>query len=203
VTSVEAPLPTWTTDRDFDDSDDETDAFLFSNHPPTISPSNTDEVSFRQITISQTAYSTYHSLLVFLQTGFVHFVPLSSSFPDAESRTAFLTDAHDKHPELPLPVSPVSLYRLAHLLSLDDLQKRCLDFLPSSLSVKNAGIELFSETSIAYDDWRQVILIWVKAHWADVKVSERWKEKVKELKGGEVAGSTAVMVELMEAGLSM
>jgi hypothetical protein len=192
-------------DRDFDDSDDETDAFLFSNHPPTISPSNTDEVSFRQITISQTAYSTYHSLLVYLQTGFVHFVPLSSSFPDAESRTAFLTDAHDKHPDLPMPISPASLYRLAHLLSLDDLQKRCLDCLPSSLSVKNAGIELFSETSIAYDDWRKAVLEWVKKHWGEVKASEQWKEKMKEIKTGEfaVAAALPIMVELMEAGLCM
>ncbi|BGP12339.1 hypothetical protein JCM10213v2_000252 [Rhodosporidiobolus nylandii] len=186
-------------EKDFDDSDDETDDFLFSKKPPSLSQSSeADDISFRQITITQTAFSTYHAVLVYLQTGFIHFAPLSSSFPLSDpahpTRRDFLSSKHDEDPSLPLPVSPTSAYRLAHLLQLEDLQKRALEAVRTSLTVKGAATELFSDTSVAYEDLRKVILEFVKENWAKVKESEGWKQHVEKAERDEVPSSIVMAV---------
>ncbi|BGP12327.1 hypothetical protein JCM10213_003868 [Rhodosporidiobolus nylandii] len=180
--------------KDFEDSDDETDEFLFSKKPPSLfQSSEADDVSFRQITITQAAFSTYHAVLVYLQTGFVHFAPLSSSFPLANpafsTRRDFLASKYDEDPSLPVPVSPTSAYRLAHLLQLEDLQKRALDAVRSSLTVKGAATELFSDTSVAYEEPRKVTLEFVKDNWAKVRESEGWKEMMERADRDEVPAS--------------
>ncbi|BGP12335.1 hypothetical protein JCM10213_003858 [Rhodosporidiobolus nylandii] len=202
-----APAPT-PAEKDFEDSDDETDEFLFSTKPPSLSSSSeVDDISFpfRQITVTQTAFSTYHAVLVYIQTGFVHFTPLSSSFPLSNpafsTRRNFLSSKHDEDPSLPLPVSPTSAYRLAHLLQLEDLQKCALEAVQKSLTVKGAAAELFRDTSIAYEDFRKVVLDYVKAKWTKVKESEGWKAKMAEIEAGELSQAAPVLLELWKAGL--
>ncbi|GAA5888916.1 hypothetical protein JCM6882_002903 [Rhodosporidiobolus microsporus] len=188
-------------DRDYDDSDDETDTFLFSKRPPKLDPSSeADEVSYRQITITQTAFSTYHAVLVYLQTGFIHFTPLSSSLSSTfPSRTDFLSQSFIEKPALPLPVSPKSAYRLAHLLQLPDLQTRSLDAFRSSLSASNAAAELFTDSALAYDELRAVVVEVVKANWAAVRESQGWKDKTAAIKRDEVPGGGAVLVDVLQA----
>ncbi|BGP12406.1 hypothetical protein JCM10213_001989 [Rhodosporidiobolus nylandii] len=191
--------------KDFDDSDDETDELLFSKKPPSLSqPSEADDISFRQITITQSAFSTYHAVLVYLQTGLIRFAPLSSSFPLSDpalaTRRDFLSSKHDEDPSLPLPVSPTSAYRLAHLLQLEDLQKRCLEAVLTSLRPVGAAIELFSDMALAYDDLRKVVIVFAKENWEAVKASEGWKEKKASLKAGMgSAEEAAVLTEMLEA----
>jgi hypothetical protein len=198
---VDAPSASQRVERDFDDSDDETDDFHFSKQPPhPETSSDADELSYRQITITQTAFTTYRALLVFLHTGFIHFTPLSSSFPSrSDSRLDFITSASAKNPALPLPASSKSLYRLAHLLSLDDLQEQSLEALKSSLSVENAAVELFSDASIAYDEMRAVILEFVEDKWKEVRESEAWKDAMARFKAREMdSGAAAVLAEVLE-----
>jgi hypothetical protein len=201
MAEVEAPLAPETAEGDFEDSDDETDDFLFSKHPPPPDPSpNADELSYHQVTVTQTAFSTYRSLLLYFSTGFVHFAPLSSSFDfRPESRIDFLSSTYNKDPSLPLPNSPKSLYRLAHLLDLDDLQKRSLKAVKSSLSVENAAIELFSDASVAYDELRAVILAFVKEKWAEVKETDGWTEYKDQVKSGEMPEGAPVVMDVLEA----
>jgi hypothetical protein len=125
VTEAAAPPAPVAAKGDFTDSDDETDDFYFSQNPQQPDPSpEAADLTYRQITITHCAFTTYRALLVFLHTGFIHFAPFSSSFPSrSDSRLDFLTSAHDTDPSLPIPVSPKSLYRLAHLLDLDDLNR--------------------------------------------------------------------------------
>ncbi|GAA5888898.1 hypothetical protein JCM6882_002894 [Rhodosporidiobolus microsporus] len=195
-------------EKDYVDSDDETDDFLFSERPPKLEQSSeADEVSYRQITITQTAFSTYHAVIVYLQTGFIHFAPLTSSFPspdclspDDPSRTDFLSQSFTDKPALPLPVSPKSAYRLAHLLQLDDLQKRSLDTFRSCLSVSNAADELFSDVSVAYDEVREIVVEFVQEHWNEVRQTEGWKERKAAVKGREcTAEVAAIAMEVLEA----
>ncbi|BGP12344.1 hypothetical protein JCM10213v2_000258 [Rhodosporidiobolus nylandii] len=189
-------------EKDFDDSDDETDDFLFSKKPPSLSQSSeADDISFRQITITQTAFSTYHAVLVYLQTGFIHFAPLSSSFPLSDpahpTRRDFLSSKHDENPSLPLPVSPTSAYRLAHLLQLEDLQKRALEAVRASLTVKGAATELFSDTSVAYEELRKVVLEFAKENWAKVKESEGWEGMMDKVDRDEVQGGGSILVAVL------
>ncbi|GAA5989070.1 hypothetical protein JCM11641_002291 [Rhodosporidiobolus odoratus] len=94
-------------------------------------------------------------------TGFIRFTPLSSSFPLAESpstRNDWLTAKVAEDSSLPLPISPKSAYRVAHLLQLEDLQKKSLEAVRSSLTVAYAATEISGDTSITYEEFRQVSL---------------------------------------------
>ncbi|BGP12366.1 hypothetical protein JCM10213_002030 [Rhodosporidiobolus nylandii] len=191
-------------EKDFEDSDDETDEFLFSKKPPSLSQSSeADDISFRQITITQAAFSTYHAVLVYLQTGFIHFAPLSSSFPLSNpafaTRRDYLASKHNEDPSLHLPVSPTSTYRLAHLLQLEDLQKRALEEVRKSLTVQGAAVELFSDTALAYDELRRLILDFVKEKLSQVKESKGWKEKMALIRAGELPQAAGIMVDVFEA----
>ncbi|GAA5993317.1 hypothetical protein JCM11641_001455 [Rhodosporidiobolus odoratus] len=186
-----------------DDSDDEIDSFLFLNHPPsTPSPSETDEVLYQALIVNYAAFSTYRAALVFLETGYIAFAPLSSSFPSfpncAEDREAYLATRYVENPFLPLPVSPKSTYRLAHLLQLEELQKKSLEAFTKSLTVGGAPYELFSETSVAYDKIRRTVLQYCKKNWAVIKVSNGWKEMMDKHKRNEMPQCGAVFAELLE-----
>ncbi|GAA5849537.1 hypothetical protein JCM8547_000488 [Rhodosporidiobolus lusitaniae] len=123
-------------EKDFEDSDDETDTFLFSKRPPTLDDSSErQDYLYRQISNPQTAFSTDSATLLYLQTCYISFLPLTSS-GSPESRIEYLDKAFADNPSLPLPVSPKSVYRLAHLLSLDDLQNLALTAFKNSLSAK-------------------------------------------------------------------
>ncbi|BGP20129.1 hypothetical protein JCM10213_000787 [Rhodosporidiobolus nylandii] len=183
------------------DSDDETDEVL--TFEPFFTPHGTD-VPFRQISISDAAYSTYYALLVYLQTDFIHFAPLSSSSAPLDP-TASLTrkekilQVHAKQPSLPVPVSPKSTYRLARLLSLPDLQARSLAALSSEMSFEGASFELFSDAASCYDDVRGTVLNFVVQNWKEVSATANWKAAMARVKAGEVPNAGAVMVELVPA----
>ncbi|GAA5854968.1 hypothetical protein JCM8547_002326 [Rhodosporidiobolus lusitaniae] len=149
----------------------------------------------RQIDVTQSARSTYHALLVHFQTGFIRFCPLSSTFLEPASRRNYLVSKYEENPSLPLPVSPKSVFRLAHL-DLADL-KTSPYAIRSSLSVSNAATELFDDISIEHDEMRQVVLEFVKDNWDDVRDSNGWKEKMKQIEADEVLGGAPIMVKLL------
>ncbi|GAA5886163.1 hypothetical protein JCM6882_004284 [Rhodosporidiobolus microsporus] len=201
------PLPPHT-DRDFDDSDDETDAFLFSTKPPQLDKSaETSDLSFREISITQTAFSTYHALLVYVETGFVHFAPLRSasspSDPSASfSRKDFISQKLNDKLLLPVPVSPKSLFRLADLLRLPDddpLSALCLRAISDSLTHHSAAHELFSDVSVCHDEVRKVVLEYVVKNWDAVSETQSWKETMDKIHAGEMPETAPVLIELMRA----
>ncbi|GAA5856714.1 hypothetical protein JCM8547_008804 [Rhodosporidiobolus lusitaniae] len=74
------------------------------------------------------------------------------------------------------PVSPKSVYRLAHLLDLPALLSLALVTFRSQLTVSNAAIELFSETAACYDEIGTAVLDSVWVNLAAVKASAGWEE---------------------------
>ncbi|BGP40938.1 hypothetical protein JCM10450v2_004942 [Rhodotorula kratochvilovae] len=187
--------------KDFEDSDDETDGILLKQKRTKIADV-CDTMAYNQITVTKTAYSTYRAVLVFLQTRFIRFAPLSSACqpnnPTARAtRGEQLTGLFDKSPAI--PVSPKSAYRLAHLLELEDLQRYCLDALRKGLSVDGAAHELFSDVSACYDAWRAVILEYVAENWDEVSKTPSWLAMVTKLKAGEMPSMAGVAIELVEA----
>ncbi|GAA5896007.1 hypothetical protein JCM6882_005584 [Rhodosporidiobolus microsporus] len=204
------PLPfSPVVEKDFDDSDDDTDAFLFSTKSPELNESNeASELSFREITITQTAFTTYHALLVYLHTGFVRFAPLRSACPpsspaSSNRRNDILAEALKDTPSLPLPVSPKSVFRLLDLLLLSDddgkLASLCLRAISDSLTPAGAPLELFSDASICDEEIREVVLDYVVKNWDVVSETTSWKDKMEEIARDEVSGAAGVMVELMQA----
>ncbi|GJN91205.1 hypothetical protein Rhopal_004223-T1 [Rhodotorula paludigena] len=192
--------------RDFDnDSDDGTDHLTFRNcHVEMHDPRSSTEFSYKQVKMTQAAYSTVRAVLVWMQTSFMRFAPLSSSClpqnSDAKkTRSDHVLDAWRRDPKLPLLCSPKSVFRLAHLLDLDDLEATCVAHFTSQLSVETAPSELFSELSRLFKPWRKATLDWVVEHWDDVKKSQKWKDMMERIADDDVDGAGAVMVELIGA----
>ncbi|GAA5888903.1 hypothetical protein JCM6882_002896 [Rhodosporidiobolus microsporus] len=188
---------------DFADSDEETDEFFFKDVAQKEQDEPSDDLSHRQVTVTQTAFSTYRALLVYLQTGFIDFMPPSSSLTSSQTdetpRSDLLRTKHAAEPVLPLPVSPKSAYRLAHLLQLPDLEKLCLDSFKAALTLEGAPSELFSDTSVCYEDWRKVVVDFIAARWMTVQQSPEWKDMLERQKRDEIPGAAAVLVELLQA----
>ncbi|GAA6006980.1 hypothetical protein JCM10207_009158 [Rhodosporidiobolus poonsookiae] len=205
--SGEQPLqPEPTEEKDFEDSDDETDDFRFAKVPPKHEEPP-DDLSYREITITQTAFSTYHALIVFLQTGFVRFAPLKSACKPSntagiDTLRELLDNAHHKHSDRPLPVSPKSLYRLVDLLGIPDdtgLATLSLNAFANSLTYEGAAHELFSGTATCFEPLRKVVIAYVVAHWNEVRVTASWKEYAARMKAGDLPGTEGIMMELSEA----
>ncbi|GAA5987733.1 hypothetical protein JCM10908_007188 [Rhodotorula pacifica] len=192
---------------DWQDSDEEIDDFVRVVRKPTIHDLDAEDHDFeyRQITIKETAYSTYRAVLLYLLSGHIQFLQLrSSTAPQAPSkgqtRQEVLDEHEKKHPTLPFPVSPKSVYRLAHLLQHRKLQQMALESLASFLTVNGAAHELFSPVSIAYDDLRKVIIKFVVKNFARVRTTTAWKEHQDRGARGELSGQEVmVLTELLAA----
>ncbi|GAA5848306.1 hypothetical protein JCM9279_001005 [Rhodotorula babjevae] len=191
-----------------EDSDRETDAFMYQGMLSQPSPASHDslegdEFSYKQVTVEQAAYTTYRAVLLWLSTGFIDFVPLTSSFAATadplEARMASLLALHKVDACLPIAASPKSVYRLAHILELDELEAIAMRFVyDECLTVDTAPIELFSELARDHAPWRAGILDWILAHWDEVKVSEAWIEMKRRVACDELEGAGPVFLELTE-----
>lgn len=162
---------------------------------------------FKRVAITETSYTTFFAVLVWLQTRHVSFAPLVSSFRTADktpgdaraSRTAAVTSlAASQDPHLPAPASPKSIYRLADLLSLPSLRSLALAHLVSQLTPSTAAHELFSDVATAYPDVRDAVLGYVVERWAEVKGSEAMRETEEKAEAGELPEG-AVMTALLLA----
>ncbi|GAA5850704.1 hypothetical protein JCM8547_009063 [Rhodosporidiobolus lusitaniae] len=147
----------------YDESDDERDDALL----PAVKHEIPDSSSpCKIVRVIDTAYSTYAS------------VSTSSA----------------SHPRLlppPPPVSPKSVYRLAHLLELPALSALALANLKSQLGSVNAAAELYSDMAMAYDAGKALAMDKVVEGWKEVKESEALR-KVEKARRGEVGSEVAV-----------
>ena len=98
------------------DSDDDKQRRKVAALPTTL--------PIHRIIMSEPSFHTFRAFLYYLATNQIAFAPITSSFagvsappPDDESNAASV---------VPLPVSPKSIYRLAHKLELPALQKLAL-----------------------------------------------------------------------------
>lgn len=184
-----------------DDSDDETDDIITQSGTPRLEDDMDDgDFTYREIVITETAYSTYRAVLLYLHTSHISFAPLSSTLhllhpTSKQSRRQRIEKSLLASPKYPSPVSPKSVYRLAHLLEIPSLLALALDKFKSQLSTANAAEELFSDTSALYDDVRAVAH--VVAHWAEVRASQGWRDVNAKIKVGELPHAGAILVELM------
>lgn len=191
---------------DFADSDEESDDFLVKKQklPLVEELDEGSDLPYREIKIPQTAFATYRATLAFLATSHINFAPLSSSFLPSNSsakqtRLEYLQSVYDELHSRSIPVSPKSVYRLAHLLDMPELVALSLAEVKSCITVENAIVELFSDTSCAYDDVRAMILDFVTENWAAVKDSEALKSMKAKIIAREASPLCGmVAMELLE-----
>ncbi|GAA5904116.1 hypothetical protein JCM6882_003949 [Rhodosporidiobolus microsporus] len=189
-----------TDEEDSDDSDDELDDFFFSSPPSSLSFDPSGSRPYRRVTV-RGAWSTYRAILAYATTGHLSFAPLQSSRISEAGSSAHLNSLKthlSATPALPLPVSPKSVYRAAHLLELPSLTALALRDFRRQLTPSVAVAELFSPVSARYDELRAVALEYVVKSWADVKDSEGFGEVKERVKKGELKDAGPVLIELLE-----
>ncbi|GAA5848248.1 hypothetical protein JCM9279_000989 [Rhodotorula babjevae] len=199
-------------DQDFDDSDDETDDFIFERDEPSCALVTSE---YKQVVITQAAYSTYCAVVLWLKTGYIAYAPISSSFSsigtgvdgDTSMQSAAVTPtrrdalkaARTADRSLPSPVSPKSVYRLAHILELPELETHALrHFGKTCLTLETAPVELFSDLSRDHATWRAVILDWVVERYDEVKRTTAWKEVKRRVADNEIERVAHVLLELTD-----
>ncbi|GAA5866307.1 hypothetical protein JCM1840_004079 [Sporobolomyces johnsonii] len=191
-----ASLPEYT----YDDSDVETDALKLgwkaaskkgekqAQHKKQGQNMERGGVPFKTVTIVDTAYTTYLAVLVWIATGYIRFAPLRSKFrsgnsgdkgdkSDKQARAGEVNKTFSRgDSQLPPPVSPKSVYRLAHLLEIPDLLQLALDNFKSQLSPANVAYELYSDVSCSYEAIRDAGLDFAVANWKEVSKAEGTRE---------------------------
>lgn len=183
---------------EFDESDAETDAadLVKRNGKVAVKPL----APFKRIPVTETSYTTWLAVLVWTQTRHIAFAPLVSSFRAANEDISVarsgradsfksLVDAQD--PRLPAPASPKSVYRLADLLSLDELKALALANLISQLTPLNAAYELYSDIGTCYPPVRDAVLTFVVDNWREVKAAPATQAMEERGVAGELPLGTA------------
>ncbi|GAA6040199.1 hypothetical protein JCM8097_004180 [Rhodosporidiobolus ruineniae] len=169
-----------------DDSDDEVDAALPAPSPPPVNPAVLALLPHKTITITEAAYSTYAAVVFYLSTDSITFSRLRS-LRSAPSRAS---------PSFPAPVSPKSVYRLAHVLELDHLAALALANYAAQLSPAVATSELFSPLCRLYPAAGKVVLRYIadRENRGAVMETEEMRERIRRVEEEEADPSEAAMV---------
>lgn len=189
-----------------DDSDGET---ILDDHPTykTQSKECRQNHPFRKVTIRETSFVTYQAVLAWVHVGHIAFAPLRSTFPDFLNREKdsprkdAIVKIVAQDPLLPHPSSPKSVYRLAHYLELDDLQKLALQSIQQQLTFKNVAHELFSEISLRYPNVQKVALEYAIQNWKSVKDSQAMKVIEQQMDAGELNSAAGLICLKLARGL--
>lgn len=174
--------------RPFVESDDEADeADKNANLSSIVSPSaststsssKSSNIPFHEIIVRESSYTTYSAVIVWVQSQYISFAPLSSTFASpVEEHLNHLSTFTQDEPLLPLPSSPKSIYRLAHLLELDNLRYLALESFKNQLTVENPAVELVSDFSRFYYEAQKIVMDFVFDNWEEVKTSEGMNGRV-------------------------
>lgn len=190
--------------RLYDESDDETDEH-FAGEIVKGARKTVGSLPYKKVVINDAAFTTYQATLVWMSSRYIRFAPLRSRMDnngsdETESRLQDIIKMVEASPETSMPASPKSVYRLAHLLELKDLQEVALANLSSQLTSRNAAIELFGDVASAYPALRDVVLNFVVKNWPGVLASEAWK-RIKEQADGHMlpAGAAHTALLLLES----
>ena len=202
-------------ERDFDDSDDDDEEDIVPEATPipstasdtpaaaTVPSSDTltkPDPSFRLVNIDAAAYTTYHAVLCYLQTGRITFAPLRSSFrlqPDSTvHRNAKISELHSD-PSHPLPASPKSVYRLADYLDLPVLAKLALENIKRQITVENVAFEAFGDVAGRFGAVADIELDFVVENWNEVRQSLAMAEIERLANDGELNSYVPMSLKLL------
>ncbi|GAA5894884.1 uncharacterized protein JCM6883_002243 [Sporobolomyces salmoneus] len=188
---------------DYDDSDIETDE---ATKALLHEPKNPSSASFITVRITQHTYETYLALLCWIGTGEIEFAPLRSTFqypfasgPSAEPIPAraetLLEDIAVSLPRNPIPVSPKSIYRLAHFLELEgELSSLALSNFESQLTVENVMYELYTDVASKYHELRDVAIAFAIKHWSKVLKTRAYKDVLQRADDVGIDGATGLLL---------
>ncbi|GAA5954728.1 hypothetical protein JCM3765_003870 [Sporobolomyces pararoseus] len=191
-------------DNSFNDGDADSDYDLDEVFESPESTSSPDPIlPYHLIEITDVSFTTYRAVLVWIQTGYISFSPLTSSFshlpPESrkDARIDSILSRHTLDPLLPLSASLKSVYKLAHFLSLPALQELALNELSRQLTTDNVLLELLSGITSVYDEIRKLEVDFAVENKKEVKRSKGFKDTMEKLRSNELSISGPVAADLL------
>ncbi|GAA5975937.1 hypothetical protein JCM11641_002843 [Rhodosporidiobolus odoratus] len=163
----------------WEDSDEEKDAALPGKTSSTRPSFFGSLPPHKVVTITESCYSTDLAVICWMQSGTS--VQLLLPLPDPFA--------------LPSPVSPKSVYRLAHLLKLAPLCTLALDNFRSQLTMNNVIEELFSPIAESYDEIRAAACDCAYQHSRGLVDSEGMKKMEDKLNLGQLSLGQAEVLD--------
>ena len=159
------------------------DSDLENDYHPTPSKSP----SIHRIIVHDIAYKTLFSYLYYLETGKIHFSPLSSLLPPSYVPPAL-------KPSSTPSCSPKSMYSLAIFYGHQTLRELAYNSISSQLDCCNALLELFSDLSLTHDEIKALFMQAVLDNWNYVKDSKQMKEVEEDLRKGNLEERKVVLM---------
>ncbi|KAL1696161.1 hypothetical protein GGG16DRAFT_43618 [Schizophyllum commune] len=141
----------------------------------------------RVVRINDFAFQTWRALVLYLYTGEITFCALKASGT---------RQASSKLP--PTACSPKSMYRVAHMLDMKDLQDRCLQNIKSQLNAKNIVQEIFSVFTSRYTEVRDMEVAILKKHYRDTACAQERKRMMLKVAKGELPHCGEVVNAFMD-----
>jgi hypothetical protein len=173
------------------DSDTESDTVSQTAGKNMEEEERVETFPYKTIKIIDTTYTAYLSVLLWISTKYISFAPLLSSMDPAKGvanftrRIAITNKQKQMKAGLPTPVSPKSVYRLAHLLEIPDLKSLALSNYKSQLTTWGAFLELYGDVSCTYPEVQEITLNYVVDNWAQVKGSSAVTRVQQKMENGE------------------
>ncbi|GAA5954917.1 hypothetical protein JCM3765_007811 [Sporobolomyces pararoseus] len=147
---------------------------------------------YKIIKIHDTAYSTYEAVLLWISARYINFAPLLSNFSLVRDQSVAKIK-NSLSPGLPPPVSPKSVYRLAHLLEIPELKKLALANYSSQLSTTGALLELYGDVSCTYPEVQDIAMSFVVKHWDQIKLGLAMQKIRQKMENGEGNSAMALI----------
>lgn len=188
------------------DSDDGTDEIVRTKEALGFDSSgNLAHASYQEVTINETPFTTFRAVLIWLSTSHITFAPMTSCMlrgrpldRKSEIRKKWFDDFRQSHHGDPLPPSPKSVYRLAHMLEIRPLMQIALEEIKRQLKPKMVATELFSVYSSLFSEFEQACLEHAVDNWDAVKESLAWAAIGRRAKTGSLdSHGQAMLFELI------
>ncbi|KAH8923636.1 hypothetical protein BT69DRAFT_1350014 [Atractiella rhizophila] len=165
--------------------------------------------SYKFIPIPHTCYSTYKAVLYYLFSSTIEFAPLSSLAEarrivgvaslhgtdvgttkgrkklkrkrgDEDAVQDTMARGMEQGKEDIVPVSPKSVFKIAHAYEMESLKAAALQNIAAQLTPHNVLLELLSNCSNTYEEIRDVHIRYLVKHWASVRSSPVMLHVVEE-----------------------
>ncbi|KAI0713493.1 hypothetical protein C8Q76DRAFT_731615 [Earliella scabrosa] len=144
-----------------------------------------------QILIPSIAHRTLTACVFYLYTGKINFLPLKSA--GSSKRRLALLRRSDKAPAC----SPKSMYRLAELYGISELQELAYKEIISQLKSENIVEEAFSSFFARYDKLREHAVSYLSQHYSNKTVQSKLPETIERVVLGDMPHAGPVLRSLL------
>lgn len=196
-------LPRRRRSMDFVDSDDEGELVCADGSSVEATSVNSNkrcDHPFHQVIVTQSCFKTYRAVLEWITTGAIELAPVRSRETNAAPGKTRLADPSISAIAEPCwdtyMASPKSIYRLANLLDLPDLEELALSDIEGNLPMDIVARELFSDMSLAYPLFRNLMLKLVVKNWEEVEKSQVFKDVKEDIEEGDLPNMGGLALEL-------